>query len=97
MIRGGGLARIELRHIGVLVHSHQRLLAAVRHNLVREGSDRIAKVLGYLVLYMVVILELHLLLGLLRQRGLYSKQMRWVIMAKHAQTKKEASKLAKVK
>ena len=77
LIRRGSLALVELRHVGVLVNANQCLLAAVSHNLrVREGHRRIAKVFSNLVLNVLVFLELHLLLGLLRQRGLYSKQMR---------------------
>ena len=76
LVRCGRLALVELCHVGVLVNADQALLAAVSHNLVREGSNWIAKVLSNLALNVLVFLQLHLLLGLLRQCGLYSKQMR---------------------
>lgn len=53
----GGLALVQLSHIGVLVDAEQGLLAAVGHDLsVGEGADRwIADILCEFALYLLVI------------------------------------------
>lgn len=74
LIGCSGLALVQLGHVRVLVNASEALLTAVSHNLVRKRADRISKVFGDLVLNVLVFFELHLLLGLLSQCGLYSKQ-----------------------